>query len=344
MNSDSLNIINANNQKINNMIQQFISISSKTLFITDNEGNCALSPTYKKIIELEINKTFQIYHLEFPNLPFDSARKITAQAYQSDHPDAHYENYTEFFNTGLENPEELFYRISHETSHAFGFPGNIFEGLTESISRQVALKYGLLTHFDARQDLVELFQKIEKVIGRDNLASHTINNNPEDLDKLANILDNTLDNNIFKNLYETFDESCNYLNTLEQSLLQKLNEGEMTHAEVRQVFQTDEKLRSLKNKKYDLLDEFNGSLDSYINTNPSKLYNIGETSFEGKPEDYERVISLQESEISTLEQILQNEKKLNFKNSLKFDATELPVQEIQTNNQNLSYEQEKSTR
>lgn len=64
--------------------------------------------------------------------------------------------------------------LPHELMHCFGFKGGqIFEGVTETLTREIARKYDIRSMPCAHADETKLAQRIEKIIGRDNLSKYS---------------------------------------------------------------------------------------------------------------------------------------------------------------------------
>lgn len=389
-----LNTIKLNNTKINSLIQEIIDFNPEEAFTNNENGNYEITAIYKKIIAFEIEKLLKIYHLEFPNLPYDKNRKLDISVYEGTHIDACYYNNTLGFSSGIKTgfkllkagkldstnigysikkdgrvifvenglteklhtnfidkkdgtpfiitEEELvendfsdltqmlyyylnnskyetffFSVIPHECAHAFGFGGKLFEGLTENLTREVSVKYNLLNKPFSRQHLVKLFQKIEKVIGRDKLVehSHIHTGNTERTAILSTLIDDKLqpdEKDLFKKLCDLYLERDLYASSLDDTLLHKVRLKELTMEEADKIFKGDEKLKAYKESEkvyFQLLEKY---LDEYISQNSKKLFCLGETSITANLRDFEEVISFQENEINILNEILEKIREKNF--------------------------------
>lgn len=412
---NKLDEIRQNNLNINALIQEIINSSSEEAFKTNENGNHEITDTYRKVIELEIEKIFRTYHLEFPNLSYEKNRKLNICVYNGSHIDGCYNNnslkYSYGIKTGFEKlkqgkidgesigyninkdgkvtydkdgltkkistnlvskddgkpfmitqdeliendlnnmsnllyyylndskyEDELFNIMPHELTHAFGFGSGLFEGLTESLSREVSAKYGLRNFPCARKELVVFMQKIERTIGRDKLVenSHIFNGNEERTDIISDLIDDKLqvdEKNLFKNLCDTFKENEIYNNNLEKELLQKLKAGNITIEQCQTIFEKDENIKKYKELEGNYFNKLDTSLDEYINKNPNSLYPLGTTNIKGKSSDFEDVISFQENEINSLNEIIEEIKERNtlsnnnFKSSLQGMLKEVPLSE-----------------
>lgn len=85
-----MDTIKKNNLKINALIQQILNENDEEAFKVNEKGNYEITDTYRKVIELEIEKILRIYHLEFSNLPYDTNRKLNISVYNGNHIDACY--------------------------------------------------------------------------------------------------------------------------------------------------------------------------------------------------------------------------------------------------------------
>lgn len=405
MRESKIDIIKQNNLKINSLIQEIINSNHEEAFKNDQNGNYEITDTYKEIIELEIEKIFKLYHLEFPNLPYDKNRKLNISVYEGIHIDACCEDNSLKFSSGIKTgfeklktgkldstnigysiendgrvvfeengltekistnfidkkdgrpfiikkdelvendfnhmsdilyyylndskyEEAIFSFIPHELVHAFGFGGEIFEGLTENLTREVSAKYGLQNKPFARQDLVKFMQKIEKIIGRDKLVehSHIFNKKEERTNIISNLIDDKLqskEKDLFKTLCDTFKENSIYNNNLEKELLQKFKSNELTIEQAQKIVQEDENIKKYKELEGSCFEKLEIYLQEYIDKNPKKLFSLGDTNIKAKSKDFQDVISFQECEIDSLYQILERIKEKNpksnnnFKNSLQ---------------------------
>lgn len=400
-----MDTIKKNNLKINALIQQILNENDEEAFKVNEKGNYEITDTYRKVIELEIEKILRIYHLEFSNLPYDTNRKLNISVYNGNHIDACYQNNSLNYSYGIKSgfeelkqgklygdnigydinkdgkvtydrngltkkistnliskndgkpfiltedeliendlndmshilycylndskyETELFYVMPHEMAHAFGFGGGVFEGLTENLSREVSAKYCLQNTPFVRQHLVKFMQKIEKIIGRDKLVenSHIFNETEERTDIISNLIDDKLqsdEKNLFKNFCDIFKEKTRYGDTLEKELLQKLKSGNLSMEQCQDILKKDENIKKYKELEESYFEKLNTSLDEYIDKNPESLFNLGETNVKGTNKDFQDVISFQETEITSLNEIVEEIKERNtlsnnnFKNSLQ---------------------------
>lgn len=402
---NKLDEIRQNNLNINALIQEIINSSSEEAFKTNENGNHEITDTYRKVIELEIEKIFRTYHLEFPNLSYEKNRKLNICVYNGSHIDGCYNNnslkYSYGIKTGFEKlkqgkidgesigyninkdgkvtydkdgltkkistnlvskddgkpfmitqdeliendlnnmsnllyyylndskyEDELFNIMPHELTHAFGFGSGLFEGLTESLSREVSAKYGLRNFPCARKELVVFMQKIERTIGRDKLVenSHIFNETKERTDIISNLIDEKLqsdEKNLFKKFSDIFKENTKYNDNLEKELLQKLKSGNLTMEQCQDILKKDENIKKYKELEESYFEKLNTSLDEYIDKNHESLFNLGETNVKGTNKDFQDVISFQETEITSLNEIVEKIKERNtlsnnnFKDSLQ---------------------------
>lgn len=58
-----MDTIKKNNLKINALIQQILNENDEEAFKVNEKGNYEITDTYRKVIELEIEKILRIYHL-----------------------------------------------------------------------------------------------------------------------------------------------------------------------------------------------------------------------------------------------------------------------------------------
>ena len=149
--------------------------------------------------------------------------------------------------------------LPHELMHCFGFKGGqIFEGVTETFTREISRKYDIRSMPCAHPDETKLAQRIEKIIGRDNLSKYSYF--PE-----GNVNTITLSNCIDEKLkqkekgmlieYENINnEIFNiYINKLDRQPLKKLHE---------------------KSKK--MYINLNSIYDDFIDKNQDDIYKLGE--------------------------------------------------------------------
>lgn len=211
----------------------------------------------------------------------------------------------------------LFSVIPHECAHAFGFGGKLFEGLTENIAREVSEKYNLLNKPFARQELVKLFQKIEKVLGRDELVkhSHISNRNTERTDILSTLIDDKLqpeEKDLFKKLCDLYIKRDLYASNLDDTLLHKVQSKELTIEEADKIFKGDESLRKYARLEETYFTLLNIYLDEYISKNPKKLFCLGKTSITAESKEFDDVIYFQEYEFNILNEMLEKIKEKYF--------------------------------
>lgn len=103
-----MDTIKKNNLKINALIQQILNENDEEVFKVNEKGNYEITDTYRKVIELEIEKILRIYHLEFSNLPYDTNRKLNISVYNGNHIDACYQNNSLNYSYGIKSGfEEL---------------------------------------------------------------------------------------------------------------------------------------------------------------------------------------------------------------------------------------------
>ena len=96
-----MDTIRKNNLKINALIQQILNKNNEEAFKVNEKGSYEISDTYRKVIELEIEKILRIYHLEFSNLPYDKNRKLNISVYNGSHIDACYQNNSLKYSYGI---------------------------------------------------------------------------------------------------------------------------------------------------------------------------------------------------------------------------------------------------
>lgn len=89
------------------------------------------------------------------------------------------------------------------------------------------------------------------------------------------------------------------------------------------ILKKDENIKKYKELEESYFEKLNTSLDEYIDKNPESLFNLGETNVKGTNKDFQDVISFQETEITSLNEIVEEIKERNtlsnnnFKNSLQ---------------------------
>lgn len=386
MSQSKVYTIKTQNQVINSLILEIINTNSEEAFFVNENGDYEITDTYKQMIELEMQKILKIYHLEFPNLPYETNRKLDVRIYKRNHIDGMFGDNALQFSSGIKsefeklrsgnlygenigydihddgqityNPNgqtkklitnlidkgdgtpyilkqgeeiehdftdetgDLYYYINdckyetylfsimpHEMAHAFGFTGGVFEGLTETVSREVSNKYGLMNFPFARKDLVKLMQKIEKVIGRDTLVqyAHTYNEISERSDEISRAIDRVINpspRDIFLHFFIANNAYEEYNAKVEDSIVARIKQGDITEDETYDILSSDSILTNLTQNFYTFRDKLSKMLDSYIKQNPHSLFKLGETNFVGSDKDFEDVISFQQSEIVNLQQIL----------------------------------------
>ena len=203
----------------------------------------------------------------------------------------------------------LFSIMPHEMAHAFGFTGGFFEGLTETVSREVSNKYGLMNFPFARKNLVKLIQKVERIIGRDKLVEHAhkFGDTKERTDTISELIDEKIcprKPDTFKKYFDIYTEGKEYFDNLEDSLLKQLNSGLLTETEAFEIYDNDPNRPMYKKAQAKCSSDFDNEINTYIKNNPNALFQLGETNIEGTDKDFEDVISFQQSEIVNLQQIL----------------------------------------
>lgn len=222
----------------------------------------------------------------------------------------------------------LFSIMPHEMAHAFGFTGGVFEGLTETVSREVSNKYGLMNFPFARKDLVELMQKVEKTIGRDKLVehSHTFNGSKERVDKISKAIDEKINSdqkNCFEHFFDANTVYKEYDDKIEELIVARIEKGEITQEEGINILNADTTLPELTKNLFHHWGKLSDTLDTYIKQYPDALFKLGQTNIIGTDKDFEDVISFQQNEFNSLNRILEKIKEqiLNqnssFRNSLQ---------------------------
>ena len=105
MSQSKVYTIKSQNQVINSLILEIINASHEEAFLLDINGNYTMNDTYRQIIEMEMYKTYLIYHLEFPNLPYVPNPNLTVNIYNGARIDAYCKNgisYSLGIKTGFE--------------------------------------------------------------------------------------------------------------------------------------------------------------------------------------------------------------------------------------------------
>lgn len=198
--------------------------------------------------------------------------------------------------------------LPHEAMHTFGFKGGIFEGITESFTRQIAQKYNLRFIPLAHPDETSLFQKVEKIIGRKNLSSCLYNPDKkgENIELLSDLVDDkTCDDSKSKDVFKQFSDSDE---NLFDAYKNKKSKNEID---------------KLANKRLECEEKLNDVLGKYISTYPNNLYTLGQalnisTYDESKYAllHKKEVVAIQEDEIEKLEAIINKLDRNEFRASL----------------------------
>lgn len=183
--------------------------------------------------------------------------------------------------------------LPHELMHCFGFKGgSIFEGVTETFTRETAQKYGIRTAPFAHQDETKLVQRIEKIIGRDNLSKYSYFPNG-DSNTLA--LSNCIDSHMKPEQEGTL---ASYEN-LDNELFELDKNG------------SDEEVRRTVKKRLDTMYiGLNETYDDYIDQNQDSAYKLGQRNIpldekKGNAQQVKlgQVLDLQNKELEFLEYI-----------------------------------------
>ena len=403
MSQSKVYTIKTQNQVINSLILEIINTNSEEAFFVNENGDYEITDTYKQMIELEMQKILKIYHLEFPNLPYETNRKLDVRIYKRNHIDGMFGDNALQFSSGIKsefeklrsgnlygenigydihddgqityNPNgqtkklitnlidkgdgtpyilkqgeeiehdftdetgDLYYYINdckyetylfsimpHEMAHAFGFTGGVFEGLTETVSREVSNKYGLMNFPFARKNLVKLIQKVERIIGRDKLVEHAhkFGDTKERTDTISELIDEKIcprKPDTFKKYFDIYTEGKEYFDNLEDSLLKQLNSGLLTETEAFEIYDNDPYRPMYKKAQAKCSSDFDNEINTYIKNNPNALFQLGETNIEGTDKDFEDVISFQQSEINSLNRILERIKRQNLNKNHSFRSS-----------------------
>ena len=191
---------------------------------------------------------------------------------------------------------EFFLRfMPHELMHSIGFGGGIFEGATESLTREVCKKYNITNFSFAHQDETYIFQQIEKIIGRDAVIQNSYlesYDSVEDVEKLNELLANSM--NI--NRYTDLKKYAYYDNEFFASIKQR---------------EDKEKQEQIYQNYKEASNNLKESLTKYVQNNEHKLYKLGTSNIELSEEQilqkqlaYDKILKLQDIEIKYLKLIV----------------------------------------
>ena len=209
--------------------------------------------------------------------------------------------------------------LPHETMHMFGFKGGAYEGVTESFTREIAKKYNIRNVPIAHQEETIIMQKIERIIGRKDLAkaSFVTELNKENHSFISNLLDEKL-----KDLEEMTEQDLGiYLKYISAS--DEFFYYVKSHTNEMQTEDDKEYRESLYQKIKKTRNDMNEMLDRYIEQNREKIYDLGEdfdlSDLEQEKRDncYSDVLSIQKSEIEELSRILDEIEKNSIKSETK---------------------------
>ena len=187
--------------------------------------------------------------------------------------------------------------MPHELMHSIGFGGGIFEGVTESLTREVCEKYNLTNFSFAHQEETYIFQQIEKIIGRDAIIQNCYlesYNSVEDVQRLNDLLASGMD--IKEKEYTDFKKWAYYDNKFFSSIKQGYNK--------------EEQEKTYQNYK-EASNNLRENLNRYVSDNEQKLYRLGTNNVELSKEQvlqkqlaYDKVLKLQDIEIEYLKLVV----------------------------------------
>ncbi|MEG1141974.1 MAG: hypothetical protein RSE41_05970 [Clostridia bacterium] len=186
--------------------------------------------------------------------------------------------------------------MPHELMHVFGFNGGMFEGVTESLTRQVASKYNIRCIPMGHKDETKFMQKIEKIIGTDKVIEYSYNEDKSSKDSNTNYRQISAElNGKLDSEGSLFGQICD----IEKQYFSAMRSG-AEKEELEQIFQQLKSVTKL----------LNDNLDDYIDRNQNNLYNLGENNISEKASQdefrtkiYQRIIELQNREINMLVQL-----------------------------------------
>lgn len=177
--------------------------------------------------------------------------------------------------------------------------GGIFEGATESLTREVCQKYNIQALSFGHQEETHIFQQIEKIIGRDSIIENCYlksYDTVENVEKLSELIANSME--IHSKDYVDFKKYAYYDNEYFSGIKQGKNKEEQ------------EKIYQNYKEASNNLRE---NLDKYVQNNSDKLYDLGKNSKELSTEQmsqkqlaYNKVLELQDIEIEYLKLIVDN--------------------------------------
>lgn len=201
--------------------------------------------------------------------------------------------------------------LPHEISHCFGFEGGIYEGATETFNREVCHKYNITSFPFSHPEETKLFQKVEKVLGRDVIVETLLSSTSTNHD-ISKLIDNKTSNpKTDNNWFERY------------MFLEK------KYFKICKKDKNSPELTDIKKSIDNIMNKLNSQLDYYIQNNPDKLFTLGETSpsldiEHNRKKLINSILEMQQDEINTLENILYNLEYLPNNN-----ATTEPLSNIQ---------------
>lgn len=199
--------------------------------------------------------------------------------------------------------------MPHEAMHVFGFKGGIFEGVTETFTRETAEKYNIRATPFAHNKETKLIQKIEKVIGKNAIAENSYVEDEKGSER-------------YENISAMIDEKLNINKEIKRGLFKNICELDDKHFKNFKLNSKDEGLKEIEKKLSDTYSELYKELDNYIEINPDKLYKLSENNLElnekeekAKHKEQENIILIQNNEIHSLRIIIENLEKVSSINN-----------------------------